>query len=210
MRSSERKYLEQMRTKGEIFMHSLSWFTTCPHENRRDENETLCNSEPIDTIMYPYMFLKPQGKEEIKVQLTKAAINTHGYYGYIFCMHYFTEENHNKPFSFDLKDGCVIMITDTEKFVERIKLAAQKEQLKLWYGKVEYMDIEKLNGNKTPFKKDLKFATDFEYRFYVQTNDKELTDEFRLLIGDITDISVIVDVEVGKSMFKIIQNSNPI
>lgn len=208
MRSSERKYLEQMRSKGEIFMHSLTWFTTCPDENRRDEHETVSKIEPIDTEKYPYLFFKPDGKEEFRLNLTKATINTHGYYGYIFCMHYLTDKTLDTPLNFDLKDRCVLMITNTDEFIKRLKSAAEEKQLKMWYGAVEYLDIKNLKDDKTPFKKDLKFAPDVEYRFYIQINDKEPEDELRLYIGDISDISVIQDLEVEKPFFKLTMNPN--
>jgi hypothetical protein len=192
MRSSKREFLEKMQKEGELHMRCLKYYCDCEDKDRRDKLETASYIEYLSPDEYPYMILNPEQKNEVKIKLKNASLITHGYQGYVFCMHHLSEKHIDDKFSIDLKDEALIFVTDTVAFLDRFVAAVEKLDLKYAFGVVKYIDLDNYTGNKNPFQKHHTYHPEQEYRLFIPTTVHN--EVLKIYIGDISDISNIVDV----------------
>lgn len=127
----------------------------------------------------------------------------------IFCMYAISLKEvveNNFEFKLDRRvkqfgDKCLV-IMNGEEFVNRIKKAVKKINSKAtWYekemGLVEYVERDNFHGQVGVFKKFNEYEYQNEFRIALRVS-KELRGEkgeFKLEIGDISDISIICDTD---------------
>jgi len=82
-----------------------------------------------------------------------------------------------------------VVITDKNELVNRIVKTLKDIGFKVDHGPVDYIDLSSYTGALTPFKKDLKYKSQHEYRI-VAHNTLNITDKYiDINIGDISDIT---------------------
>lgn len=82
--------------------------------------------------------------------------------------------------------GYAIIVTSPARFLERAKAAADARELRLGYGPVKYIHLAAHDGELDPFKKDVRFAYQHEFRLM----SSETGDDFvNLDVGSLDDIA---------------------
>ncbi|WP_427392332.1 hypothetical protein ACPVTF_16195 [Geobacillus icigianus] len=119
----------------------------------------------------------------------------------VFCMYAITESsiknflNGEKSYVVHPKTkefgDTALVITDTPRFLERLDEALGKWNFNFHRGLVEYIDPNKHQGEWGAFKKPIEYEYQSEYRITI--DNKKITEPFFLEIGDISDISLIID-----------------
>lgn len=105
-------------------------------------------------------------------------------------------------FGTESNDFGVLVITDFNEFINRIKAKVKEKGISLEYGMVEYRDIKviyKKNDDilfNNAFTKSKRFSHQEEFRILLNI---DVDDHFILEIGPISDISKIIDIETIKS-----------
>ena len=86
----------------------------------------------------------------------------------------------------------VVVFTDGDELVRRVKAASEREELSLAYGLVEYVDPEKHHGPMGPFRKFSTFDYQSEFRFLVTP---ELGPARVITLGSLQDIAFTCPAE---------------
>lgn len=91
-----------------------------------------------------------------------------------------------------------VVITNVKEFLRRVKAAAEEQNVALRGGLVDYYNPISFHGqfaeNDVPFKKQLRFAHQREYRFVIDRQPGKV-EPYSLLIGDLRDIAHVISVE---------------
>ena len=83
-----------------------------------------------------------------------------------------------------------VAITNTQKFVDRVKDAVQKAGYGGRAGPVSYFDHANYSGKTGPFMKSNKYEWQSEYRLLISPGQEN---PINLYIGDITDITTPIE-----------------
>lgn len=197
----EKKYLNDF-INGKLYMNSISYFKNYELENdkvRYDGNESLTG------------YWQP---EFSSLELNRNKFNMNDFNGVIklnyrknnnknvFCMWSISSEDNlikngihidkrNKEFG-----GYLAVIKNPRLFVNRVISAAEKKELNIKIGLVNYYDN---NDNKTfedneiGFNKLIDFSYQQEYRILIDRNEENKP--FSLEIGDLSDILMILSID---------------
>ena len=185
----EKCYMEEFR-KGVLYMNTLKYFKELEEkcELRSDKDEGLTAVYQAKGAMLSRQ--NSEGKYDhigtITNQLKyreKYLVNEN-----IFCMYALQvqpkKQNIDKR---NLKFGnTLVSILDPVEFLDRVKLAAEQEGIRVFHKLVEYVDREKHIGTVGPFRKFSEFSYQNEFRILVC---QESTGPYKLNIGDISDIT---------------------
>lgn len=189
--------------QGKIYMKSLKWY----REHEAANNDTVVGDE-FDGVLYftdaTFTILNTCETAEIK----NSAMKTNYSDDFAFCMFSvypnsatfkFSEEQKKELLTFG---DTTLLITNTYEFVKRMSISAEKLGLTLYQGKVNYYNPNIDNGNKiisllagmhnVAFWKRDSYSLQQEYRFLLHSVKTD-GDFFILDIGDISDISVVMD-----------------
>lgn len=186
----EREHIDQFVHEGHIYMNSLKYFKTLEGDLlRTDKHEGASYSLQADGAI---LRMEHNGKwvdvATIRDQIISSDGNEH--LTKVFCMYVLLEsasKNLVDHRNFDFGDTFVIL-KDGDEFLRRVHATAEKENIVLKKGFVEYVDKATHDGTMGVFRKFSEFAYQSEFRLSVVT-DKETP--FSLRIGDISDISMI-------------------
>jgi len=83
-----------------------------------------------------------------------------------------------------------LVVRDLPRFFDRLERALRAERLSARGAFIEYVDITTHNGDLGPLRKDARFGHQQEWRLVVSNPP---SDPLVLLLGDLTDITSIVD-----------------
>jgi hypothetical protein len=181
--------MEEFR-KGVLYMNTLKYFEVleekCELRSDKDEGLTAVYQAKGASLSRQ----NSQGKYvhigTITNQLQyreKYSVNEN-----IFCM--YALQVQTKMQNIDkrnLKFGnTLVLILDPVEFLNRVKLAAEKEGIRVFHKLVEYVDREKHSGSVGPFRKFSEFSYQNEFRILVC---QESPRRYKLSIGNISDIT---------------------
>lgn len=189
--------------QGKIYMKSLKWY----REYEAANSDTVVGDE-FDGVLYftdATLSIPDTGEA---AEIKNSAMKTDYSDDFAFCMFSvypnlpafkFSEEQKKELLTFG---DTALLITNTYEFVRRMSVAAEKFGLTLYSGKVNYYspDIDSVDKmisllagmHNVAFWKRDSYSLQQEYRFLlhsVKTDD----DFFILDIGDISDISVVME-----------------
>ena len=144
-------------------------------------------------------------RQNEKIELKDVLLSTDNSNDYVFCMFgiglnqsnfSFTDQQKEKMLTFG---DTALVITDYKKFISRVKKAANKQRLQMYFGAVHYFNPNEDNANliisllkgmwNIAFWKRDRYSYQQEVRFVFVSDNKNL-DHIELNIGDISDISV--------------------
>lgn len=98
------------------------------------------------------------------------------------------------------------VITNVEKFLQRVKTAAEKQNVALRGQLVNYYDLTTFHGHfaeeVTPFSKQIQFAHQREYRLVANRQDSDAS-PYTLDIGSLRDIAHMISIETLNANIKI-------
>jgi hypothetical protein len=107
----------------------------------------------------------------------------------LFCLYALTKPVQDVLFSTEhdwFGGDSLVLIRNTQEFLDRIRRAALEQKLPLEGAPVEYFDEAGYSGKVGRFKKSARFSYQHEYRIAIETG---ISGPFRFQIGDILDIT---------------------
>ncbi|CAO1665062.1 DUF1851 domain-containing protein [Halomonas sp. NYA30] len=112
------------------------------------------------------------------------------------CMYMFTDDSN---FYFDKRNigfgDTAVIIKDSKEFVRRFEEAAKASPKRLIIGPVEYVNKREHHGKMGPFRKFSEYEYQSEFRFVLFGGIDENPSALRFPIGNIRDISVVLESE---------------
>ena len=147
--------------------------------------------------------MQPSGLMEIFAHLPAAEIQNIN----VFCMFAFREKNSVfkvDPRNFEFGDTFVVL-KDGNEFIRRVKELTARKGLKLEYNLVEYVDRSTYNGPIGKFRKFSDFSYQSEFRISIDSGKNR---PYKLRIGDISDISIIGNLDELNERIKIEYSSS--
>jgi hypothetical protein len=201
MKYGSKNHMNSFLENGQICMNSMSYFHEIEGDHlRHDPYEGLVSIKQMKNGILK--ILNPEtGEHEEVATITKATIresNSNIEYLNLFCMFAVDIEGHSslrfseyvdKRVWKDFGDSLVI-ISDLDEFISRIKIAAEGKGIHVKFGLVHYKDFDTYEGDIGPFIKSHKYSYQNEARF-VAFNEK--SERLFLNIGPIKDIAKMLD-----------------
>ena len=203
----EKEHLEKMRTEGLFYCNTITFFSNLEDEHRGDPFESVIKLDYKEKVIIQ---LKPADDPTAEwKKLNASKVHYKEYYeeplGNIFCFSAFkiTPKKEVSILPFDkkilnFKYGLLILRQDI--FIERLNDALAKLDFKTCLKPVEYLDLSKYSGKKNLFQKNLKYSWQEEFRLILYTNKYKRNDPFEFSIGNIEDISEIIDLNKTKNL----------
>lgn len=205
----EKHHLEKMQKDGFFYCNTITYFSTLKDESRGDELESVTKLEYKENV---FLSLKPANNpraEWKKINVTKMLYKEFhkNPQGNLFCFSLITlkADSETKEYTFDPrfansfnKYGLLILRQDL--FLERLVSALNKIQYSYCIKPVEYLDLKKHFGKKNLFQKDLSYSWQEECRIVIHTNKYKQEDPFIFSIGNLSDISEIIDFSEKKTI----------
>ena len=194
MKLGRKEHMEQFRT-GLLYMNALSYFHSLEADVARGDRY-----EGIDSILQPQHLgeayidtgIPTIGRIEIRREdlagpITVAMNRTARCN--LFCLYALTTPVQDVLFSAEhdwFGGDSLVLIRDTQEFLNRVQKAALEQKLPLKGAPVEYFDETGYSGKVGRFKKSSRFSYQHEYRIAIETG---IEGSFRFQIGDIRDIT---------------------
>lgn len=204
LKMGQREHMEQFR-RGLLYMNPLSYFRGLEGDPARaDRFEGLTHIfQPQDVVMR----LSAPGFGEIVIDsqdlaaATTISMNSELCCN-IFCLHAITTPVDGTlfPSEHEWFGDSVVLVLNSEAFLNRIVAAAKARNLPVKGKLVEYFDDKTYTGKLDRFRKSKHFAHQREYRIAVESSG---TEPLILEIGDITEItSEVVPFSDANNVFK--------
>lgn len=215
--------------RGTVYMKNIKNFNML--EQRDDSGKPDKNDGKWAVKDFSFTFFDSETNKPVFQGKAGSAVLSFGYEKYpIFCMFSFDyrncgeyindEENHmcTIPLSFTeeqkqkVKKGLgeyALAITNTNEFINRLKAALEKDHYTYRFDRVKYNpgnSIDRVqsvqrNFESIVFNKESDFAYQQEWRLFV--TNKEVEDHLCVDIGDISDITVLVETDALVNNYKI-------
>jgi len=192
LKMGEYEHLKMLR-RGLLYMNSLSYFRSLDHPVRNDPHEGE------DSIIQPSdigEFIIDPGRrdfEKVRVTPTDLAgpvrISLHQTsLCHVFCMFAITNPVEEPIFSQSCASfgDSIVLFTNTQEFLIRVKAAAERLRLNGQAALVQYYDEGKYSGRLGRFKKPSIYSYQSEYRIALETG---VDGPFRFNIGNLRDIT---------------------
>lgn len=190
LKMGQREHMEQFR-KGLLYMNSLSYFRGLEGDPARaDRYEGVTHIfQPKDVSMrlsVPGFGEVVIGSEDLAAAAT-ISMNSELYCN-IFCLHAITTPVNGTlfPSEHEWFGDSIVLVLNTQVFLNRMLVAAKARNLKVNGKLVEYFDDETYTGKLDRFRKSRQFAHQREYRIAIESPG---TEPLILDIGDIADIT---------------------
>ena len=192
LKIGQQEHMEMLR-RGLLYMNPLSYFRSLDHPARNDPHEGE------DSIIQPSdigEFVIDPGRrdfEKIRVAPTDLAgpvrIALHQTSRcHVFCMFAITNPVERSIFSQSCTSfgDSVVLFTNTQEFLLRVKAAAERLRLNGDAAPVQYYDESKYSGRLGRFMKPSVYSYQSEYRIVLETS---VDGPFRFDVGDLRDIT---------------------
>jgi|WetSurMetagenome_2_1015567.scaffolds.fasta_scaffold214382_2 hypothetical protein len=187
-------YINELRNHGIVYFNPLSFFKKIEDDEVRSDN--LEGALRIEQVMDIKVY--HEGKI-IAHQLpgSKAQLYFHDpqINGKVFSLYSILNDHLAQGFTFDSRlskfGDKLLLITHTNKFLERIIKQIKINNIKFNLGYVTYYDKSKYSGDLNPFQKPDTFSYQYEFRVFIESSDNF---PLKLKIGSLKDISQILDV----------------
>ena len=204
----ESEHMDRFVKDGEMYMNSFNFFREAEgDENRHDRHEGV---DQVHQAFSGVLKMKYPGSREYRevARITKAtlwetpaAIDVMN----MFCM-YGVEASEYEETSlarldsrvYDGFGGSMVIITDPDKFIERVKESAESRGLHVKFGKVRYVDFSIYHGKAGPFVKSDAYSYQNELRLVAYGGDPRAP--LRLMLGDLSDITITLPSSQAASL----------
>lgn len=230
LKIGQKEHMENL-SRGELFCHHLAHYKKPEFNDQPfyDEHEGLEHVNQPDLTYAVFKFKDKDGKErEIKADLAPGSpmITSRGLRSPAFCLHAinsgdwthreFTEEEipmfreylqvpaEMEKFKNGGSEPYALVFRNPNEFINRIRTACKRDGVGLSGDMVRYVDLSQYHG-KVPderigFIKQSRHKHEREYRFIFRSS-KGLSNPFRLPIGDIQDITMLMPLKEFRSSF---------
>lgn len=186
-----KKHIEVFVNEGLLYMNSINYFREVENDElRKDEfeNTTFCKqADGANLLIEMDGEWREIGSINGPIISRECRVKTN-----IFCM-YAIQDLKKKPLidsrNFSFGDTYAILI-DGDEFLKLLLAKAEKEEIKLTWGLVKYVDKKNYEGPMGPFKKFSNFNYQSEFRIVCYGSS---TSPLKLRLGNLTNI-----VKTGK------------
>lgn len=202
------EHMDRFVKDGEMYMNSFNFFRVAEgDENRHDRHEGV---DQVHQALSGVLKMKDPDSGECRevatitkatIWETPAAIDVMN----MFCMYGIeTSESDKTRLSnldarvYDGFGGAMVIITDPDKFIERVKESAESRGLQVKFGKVRYVDFSTYHGKAGPFVKSETFSYQNELRFVAYGGASSMP--LKLMLGDLSDISITLPSSQATSL----------
>ena len=201
MKYGLKAHMKSFVDNGQLCMNSMNYFHEIEGDALRyDPHEGLVSIKQMkDGILRK---INPEtGKNEKIATITKATIRETSFnvqYLNLFCMFALNIERLSSLNLAEYVDRRVwrnfgdslVIILNADKFLSRIKIAAERERVYVKFGLVQYEDFKVYEGNVGPFVKNQNYSYQKEARL-VAINRKP--ERLFLNVGPINDIAMLLN-----------------
>lgn len=192
LKIGQQEHMEMLR-RGLLYMNPLSYFRSLDHPARNDPHEGE------DSIIQPSdigeFTIDPGRRDFEKIRATptdlagpvRIALHQTSRC-HVFCMFAITNPVEGPIFSQSCASfgDSVVLFTNTQEFLLRVKAAAERLRLNGEAALVQYYDESEYSGRLGRFKKPSIYSYQSEYRIVLETG---VDGPFRFEIGDLRDIT---------------------
>lgn len=191
-----KEHMDSLLKKGTIYCNTCHYFATLKDGNSRGDIYENVNAmyEIIKIELANLKTKKSISFNEPKGQLLQSTSpelssgNLYCLYTYDFLTN-FSGDDIIHHFNVNCEiDRYFIIIKDCPEFLRRIQEKLKYQGLEFSCGLVQYKDLTKYTGSKTPFMKDLTYQNQKEYRFYIKN---PVNETLCFNIGSIEDIAIL-------------------
>ncbi len=202
-----KEHLERMQKEGLFYCNSITYFSKIEDNHRGDAFESVTKLQYLENPIFQLKPADDPSAEWKNLKVTNMLIQE--YYkeplGNLFCMSAFKVNPTKKisVFHFDERFsefGYGLMILRQDLFMDKLRSALSKFNFKTCIKPVEYLDLSKYSGEKNLFQKDVAYSWQEELRIILYTNKFKFRDPFEFSIGNIEDISEIIDLTKTKAL----------
>ena len=193
MKLGGKEHMEEFRT-GLLYMNTLSYFCELEADTARADRregvdyiiQTTDLGESYIETGIPHICRISIFPEDLAGPITISMNRTRRCN--LFCLYALRKpvKNFLFPREHDWFGDSVVLITNTQEFLNRVSIAAAEQKLTVGGGPVAYYDENSYSGAVGRFKKPSSFAHQNEYRITIETEGNEA---FRFQLGDISDIT---------------------
>ncbi|MGP9416563.1 hypothetical protein ACT3R4_14280, partial [Halomonas sp. AOP7-E1-9] len=216
MKFAKRHRIEALQTTGELYMQPLSAYRQIEHPERGDKREGALE---VRNLNGGVIRIKREETDEWlelgEIQSGQAVHDDPNLQSLnVYCMYCLKFEETDDPkigqkIEERAHDGfgdTALLVFDVREFLRRVETRCQE----LGYGysraTVDYIDLDSHDGTVGPLRKDLRFAHQSEFRILVGNPNRD-GGPLKLVIGDISDISTIIEAERASNLiFQVVEN----
>ena len=194
LRFGQEHHIMDLYENGTIYLNTVEYF--------RGLKDTGFRGDPYEGIsriinVSKGSFLIPSLNHTVDYQNLHAKSND-VYVGNLYCLYAISSKTIPDPATYkmdsknlDFGTHCLI-IKQPGTFLQKVENALKKASYKFEDGFVEYYDMLKFSGKRSPFHKSLEYKHQNEFRFFVDNlNNKPIT----LNIGSMKTYSQVVKLE---------------
>jgi len=203
-----KNHLERMQKDGILHCNTITFFSKLEDNYKRgDKSESVIELKYFENVAFE---VKPVNEPSSEWKRLNSKTSQYSKYfkkpmGNLFCMSAFEINlaKESKEYVFNegfLEFGYALLMTRQDLFMERLRNALDKLEFKSCYNSVNYLDLKKYTGKKNLFQKDNKFSWQEEFRIIIYTQKCEELEPYEFSIGNIEDISEIIDLSKTKSL----------
>jgi hypothetical protein len=189
---SRREFLQQLRSRGLLYMKYQEDFRKIESKPRQDRFETTEQIAQPNAVKR-LIIRDNDSQREVVIgpeQLAGPLLMSSGKLSCnVYCMFALTQQNITCPLvhpdNFEFGDAFVVILR-TRTFFDRVLAAATSRGLRCAWRLVKYYDPKAYSGETGPFRKPVSFAYQKEFRFIVQPGSSS---PINLEIGSLADIT---------------------
>lgn len=196
-----RNYMEKLLKEGEIYCNTFEYFAKNEAKEIGDPLETATDFH-LGEIIRIGLNDKSGVKRFFDVNVPAQLKEFHtGHVGNIYCLYAFKYSDFPGSKEITLPESLtgfgdtILIIIDIHQFLQRIKAALNLLQKTAESKMVEYLNFQSYSGKRGPFKKNISFRHQNEYRLYVHPSPGETKEPFKFSIGDIRDIAMLCNLD---------------
>ncbi|MDN4074320.1 hypothetical protein [Fictibacillus terranigra] len=210
LKFGEKQHVEALLNKGNIFMQRLGHYKDLEKDELQKKIKRADKYDGVfERYKSPKVTITVEGQEiELRTGFVDISLDEI-MDSYVYCMagisidriYDYKAGKIDRLIPKELEkfgEGCAV-ITDTADFVKKFKNTFPVEYLNF----IEYIDLENTNGRIGPFKKDLAFKEQLEFRFIMKNeegNKGHLTKEIGALSGAFCTDSYEIETTLTKKL----------
>jgi|GEM_PF-2380573 len=205
---SEKEFIEQLYREGLVYFNNFDFFRYCENKEQSDKNENITFLHQ----RHPNAYISLDGTKFPLAEDSHVCVfdpNLHkNFYTHYFCL-YSCKKDSLVRSDFKVFDDrlyefgdTMLIIHDISEFLKRFTSAIKtkikdNEIIKYEARHIEYLDFSTYEGRVEAFKKANKYAHQSEWRMAIR--NKNLSKPYKLRIGSLEDISVIMSAKNCKN-----------
>jgi hypothetical protein len=203
-----KEHMEAFMDYGEVYMQTLGYYSNLEDRERGDKYEGIVK---LHSSNGGVLKLKDRKNEEsYSIDLTYIQMRTRDsslQSVNVYCL-YLIQLDDSDSFEFgakisvDVVNGfgdTAVLIYDVEEFLHRVVNAAEDKNFSVVHRIVKYLNLRDYTGDLGPFKKDITFSHQCEYRIAVGRHERD-NKPVKLNIGPLDGVAIMIKASDVQSL----------